>query len=186
MRFTKVLPNARPPEKVNPNDPGLTIYSAEDFTVESGEVHAYRTGIIVEIPEKSIGLLLSTAGMGFKGVTVATGALSVNDMNELRVPLINSHREAWVVKAGQAVAQLVIANGMGDDEVEEVNREDLVADLAEIVAKGKAEAASRKAVEAKRKADKAVADTKKTIDGKTTDGKTTDGKPDPIVKTTPP
>jgi len=97
------LGHARPPEDGK-------IFSAEDFTLESGEVHSYRTGIVLEEPSGGAGegkvlFLATTMEQGTKGVTIAGPLVAYG--TELRVNLINLHREAREIKSGQAIAQVL-------------------------------------------------------------------------------
>jgi dUTPase len=134
MRFAKVLGHARPPIKLNPLDPGLTVFSAESFKLEFGEVHSFRTGIIAEIPEGSFGLLIETHGQGVKGVIVAGGLVTTKWVSELRVSLTNSHREAYEVQAGSQIAQLLIlSDAKADDTAEEIDKDTLTEEMKKIV-----------------------------------------------------
>ena len=156
LRFAKVVPHARPPERLNEGDPGLSVFSAENFKVEYSEVHSYRTGIVLEIPEGSVGMLVENAGMGVKGVTVAGPLLTSNDIGEVRVNLINSHREAFEVRAGDPICFLLLLKDPSeDDEVEEYDLEGLSNEMKEaaeevLVAtrKARAEKAAKEAGEA--------------------------------------
>lgn len=100
-KFRKVLGHARPPEDGK-------IFSAEDFTLESGEVHSYRTGIVLDgagAGEGKVLFLATTMEQGTKGVTIAGPLVAYG--TELRVNLINLHREAREIKSGQAIAQVL-------------------------------------------------------------------------------
>jgi len=131
LRFAKILGHARPPEKLNINDPGLTLFSGEDFKVGHGEVHAFRTGIMIEIPEGSFGLLLSTHSNGVAGAIVCGDFLSPNDVGEVRVSIANLKRDAFEVKAGAPLCQLVVVPGADkvEGEAEEYDREGLTNEM---------------------------------------------------------
>jgi len=162
MRLAKVLAHARPPEKLNVNDPGVTIFSAENFSVAYSEVHAYRTGIAIEVPEGKNLLLVETSGMGVKGVTVAGPFLTPNDIGEVRVNLINSHREAYEIKAGDPLAfVLVIDAPESDSDFEEYDLAGLASEMKE--ASDKAYIETRK-MRADRKAKLAAEEAKAVAD----------------------
>jgi len=185
VKFAKVLNHARPPVRLNPNDPGLTIFSAEDFKVEHGEVHAYRTGVVLDVPEGYLGMFVETQSMGFKGVTVAGGVLSPNDISEVRVALINSHREAYEIKSGMPLAQIILLkNDDKDDDAEEVDREELTEELQK---RRDAAMKEQKVRSAKRGVDAAKENLE--LAEKKAKGVTTEGgrpKPNPVPPSNPP
>jgi dUTP pyrophosphatase len=125
IRFAKVVGHARPPETLNVGDPGLTIFSAENFKLEYGQVHAYRTGVLIEIPDGCLGKLHENAGMGVKGVTVAGGLLTPNDIGEVRVSLMNNHKEAFEIRSGDPLAMLVIEENVAAGNAVEAEEYDL-------------------------------------------------------------
>ena len=146
VRFAKVLAHARPPEKLNVNDPGATIFSAENFNVAYSEVHGYRTGIALEVPEGKIVQIVENAGMGIKGVTVAGGVLTSNHVGEVRVNLINSHREAFEIKAGDPLGFILLLDSpTAGDEYEEYDLEGLGNEMKEASAEAYAESQKLKA-----------------------------------------
>ncbi len=141
LRFAKIVDHARPPEKLNVNDPGLTLFSAEDFNVEHGELHSYRTGIMIEVPPGGFGMIVVNHGLGVQGGVVCGGVLTPNDVCEVRVSLANLHRNAIQIKAGAPLAQLIlIANGNQDDSVDEYDREGLMNEMKATVDKSTVEA----------------------------------------------
>lgn len=150
IRFAKCVAHARPPQKLNVADPGMTVFSAENFKVEYGEVHAYRTGIVVEIPDGKIGVLHETNGMGIKGVTVAGSILTHKDIGEVRVNLINSHREAFEVKAGDPIAYLLIQDAPEEDhgDAEEFDLEGLTFEMKDRLAESLDDTRKAKAAQA--------------------------------------
>jgi dUTPase len=140
MRFAKILTHARPPIKLNPLDAGITVFSAETYKLEFGEVHSFRTGIMVEIPEGSFGLLHESHSQGVKGVTVAGGLVTPRTVTELRVSLLNSHREAFEVTSGQPLAQLIILTEIeADDEAEETDRQELTEEMTKVTEEARVE-----------------------------------------------
>lgn len=142
IRFATLpgLENVRKPAMVSPADAGLTIYTCENFTLEKGEVHAYRTGLLMEIPEGTYGQLVTDHNSAFKGVQVF-GVILPSNVGELRVTLFNGHADATVIKAGQAVAQLVLIDS------EEYEAQEVVFDDLQVALVERKEKASRKARE---------------------------------------
>ena len=101
-------------------DGQLMVLAAETATVEYGEFHSFKTGVGIEIPEGSIGLLMETQPMGQRGVTV-TGKLVTNlDLSELRVGILNNSRNAFTVAEGQPIARLLIL----DEQTETLEESD--------------------------------------------------------------
>lgn len=153
MKFAKILSHARAPEQLLPNDPGVSVFSAEDFTLGFGECHSYRTGIVVGIEDGFFGLLKESQAQGVKGIMVAGGFVTENDASELRVTLYNGHREAYIVKAGMPIAQLVsLPLDSADAEPEEMDKETLIASVKARTAAALADVQKKRATASAKKA----------------------------------
>jgi dUTP pyrophosphatase len=138
MQFAKLLGHARPPTRLHSQDAGVSVFSAEDFKLEYGETHAYRTGIVLNVPEGMLAHLVRPMVDGTKGCVVAGQCVTAKDRTELRVTLLNNHREALEVRAGDPIAQLVLGEVAGDDEMEEVGLDELRSRMASATEKAQA------------------------------------------------
>jgi dUTP pyrophosphatase len=123
FRFTRLSAAAEAPTRAHPGDAGFDLRSVEGVRLEPGERAGVGTGIAVEIPEGSAGLVLPRSGLAAKhGISVvnAPGLIDAGYRGEIRVLLLNTDRnEAFDIEPGDRIAQLVIVE-VGDDEPVEV------------------------------------------------------------------
>src|SRR4051794_30834365 len=119
FRFTRLTDTARAPKRAHPGDAGCDLFAAEAVRLEPGERASVGTGIAVEIPEGSAGLVVPRSGLAAKhGISVvnAPGLIDAGYRGEVRVLLLNTDpSEAFEVAPGDRIAQLVIVQ-VGDAE----------------------------------------------------------------------
>jgi len=88
---------------------GMDVLSAEDVTIEPGGRHAVATGLAVAIPPGFEIQVRPRSGLALKhGITVP-GTIDSDYRGELKVILINHGSEAFDIRRGDRVAQLVLA-----------------------------------------------------------------------------
>ena len=123
FRFTRLSDAAQAPSRAHPGDAGFDLRAVEAARLEPGERASVGTGIAVEIPEGSAGLVLPRSGLAAKhGISVvnAPGLIDAGYRGEIRVLLLNTDRaEAFDIEPGDRIAQLVIV-AVGDEEAVEV------------------------------------------------------------------
>ncbi|PEQ14511.1 deoxyuridine 5'-triphosphate nucleotidohydrolase [Novosphingobium sp. PC22D] len=91
---------------------GMDVVSAEDVTVAPGARHAVATGLALAIPAGFEIQVRPRSGLALKhGVTVPNtpGTIDSDYRGELKVILINHGTEAFAIKRGDRIAQLVLA-----------------------------------------------------------------------------
>jgi dUTP pyrophosphatase len=119
FRFTLLSDAAEAPSRAHPGDAGFDLRSVESVRLAPGERASVGTGIAVEIPAGSAGLVLPRSGLAARhGISVvnAPGLIDAGYRGEIRVLLLNTDRsEAFEVEPGDRIAQLVIVQ-VGDDE----------------------------------------------------------------------
>jgi dUTP pyrophosphatase len=124
FRFTRLSEAAKPPLRAHPGDAGCDLFAAEAASLGPGERASVGTGIAVEIPEGSAGLVLPRSGLAAKhGISVvnAPGLIDAGYRGELRVLLLNTDKNAtFEIEPGDRIAQLVIVE-IGDAEPVEVD-----------------------------------------------------------------
>jgi dUTP pyrophosphatase len=122
FRFTRLSEAAKAPQRAHPGDAGCDLFAAEAARLEPGERASVGTGIAVEIPEGSAGLVLPRSGLAAKhGISVvnAPGLIDAGYRGELRVLLLNTDKqEAFEIEPGDRIAQLVIVEVADADPVE--------------------------------------------------------------------
>ena len=104
---------------------GMDVMSAQDVTIEPGARHAVATGFAMAIPQGYEIQVRPRSGLAFRhGITVPNtpGTIDSDYRGELKVLLINHGPDAFHVRRGDRVAQLVLAPVVQAawDEVEEL------------------------------------------------------------------
>jgi dUTP pyrophosphatase len=122
FRFTRLSEAAKAPLRAHPGDAGCDLFAAESARLEPGERASVGTGIALEIPEGSAGLVLPRSGLAAKhGISVvnAPGLIDAGYRGEVRVLLLNTDRdEPFEIEPGDRIAQLVIVEIGDADPVE--------------------------------------------------------------------
>ena len=91
---------------------GMDVVSAEDVTIAPGARHAVATGLALAIPSGYEVQVRPRSGLALKhGISVPNtpGTIDSDYRGELKVILINLGAEAFDVRRGDRVAQLVLA-----------------------------------------------------------------------------
>jgi dUTP diphosphatase len=124
FRFQRLTGAATPPLRAHPGDAGCDLFAAEPARLEPGQRASIGTGIAVEIPEGSAGLVLPRSGLAARhGISVvnAPGLIDAGYRGEVRVLLLNTDRdESFAIEPGDRIAQLVIVE-VGDADPVEVD-----------------------------------------------------------------
>ena len=100
------------PRYATPGAAGMDVLSAEDVTLEPGARHAVATGLAVAIPPGYEIQVRPRSGLALKhGISVPNtpGTIDSDYRGELKVILINHGPEAFAVRRGDRIAQLVLA-----------------------------------------------------------------------------
>lgn len=111
---------------------GMDVLSAEDVTLAPGGRHAVATGLSVAIPPGYEIQVRPRSGLALKhGISVpnAPGTIDSDYRGELKVILINHGADAFDIRRGDRVAQLVLApvvqlSWLKVDELDETLRGD--------------------------------------------------------------
>src|SRR5215211_2091102 len=123
LQTTRVRAGARLPSRAHEGDAGLDLYAAESASLAPGERASVGTGIAVEVPDGSAGLVLPRSGLAAKhGISVvnAPGLIDAGYRGEVRVLLLNTDKtETFEIEPGDRIAQLVIVE-IGDADPVEV------------------------------------------------------------------
>jgi len=104
-------PAAQLPRRTHPGDAGADLFSVEEVTIPAGERRDVGTGLALAIPSGYAGFVQPRSGLAFRhGIMVVNspGLIDAGFRGEVRVSLYNSGREAFAVRVGERIAQLVI------------------------------------------------------------------------------
>ena len=123
LRFTRLSPDAVPPERAHTDDAGYDLRAAEASTLGPGERSSVGTGLAVAVPPGCAGLVLPRSGVALRhGIALvnAPGLIDSGYRGEVRVLLLNTDRsESFEVAVGDRIAQLVVVRHEAG-ELEEV------------------------------------------------------------------
>jgi dUTP pyrophosphatase len=123
LPFQRLSPDAVLPTRAHAGDAGLDLYADEAMRLEPGERRSVGTGVAVELPAGTAGLVLPRSGLAARhGITLvnAPGLIDAGYRGELRVLLLNTDRsEPFTVEPGDRIAQLVLVR-VEAEELEEV------------------------------------------------------------------
>ena len=90
----------------------MDLCAVEDVTLEPGVPRLVPTGLTVEIPAGYEAQVRPRSGLALKhSITMpnAPGTIDPGYRGEIRVILLNLGREAYTVRAGDRIAQMIVA-----------------------------------------------------------------------------
>jgi dUTP pyrophosphatase len=123
IRFQRLVPEARAPERAHEHDAGYDLRAAEAARLGPGGRTSVATGIAVAIPDGYAGLVVPRSGLAARhgiALTNSPGLIDSGYRGEIRVLLLNTDRdEDFEVAVGDRIAQLVVvrAESVAFDEV---------------------------------------------------------------------
>lgn len=118
----KLDEGAYAPEKAHPEDAGYDLRAREDARIAPyGGRYVFHTGVHVEIPRGWCGQIWSKSGLHVINHIVTTGLIDSGYSGEIVVMLTNHHFNAYNVRCGDKIAQLVLTP-CGDEEIQIVDQ----------------------------------------------------------------
>lgn len=108
---TTVKTPALLPTRAHPTDAGLDLRSTHTTWLEPGERQLIPTGVAIELPTNTAGLICPRSGLAHQqGITVlnAPGIIDAGYRGEIKVNLVNLSDEVVAIRAGDRIAQLLI------------------------------------------------------------------------------
>lgn len=112
VNVKKLSENAKLPAYGSEYAAGADLYAAEPVCIAPGETAFVHTGIAVELPAGTVGLVYARSGLACKQDLAPANKVGVIDCDyrgEVMVALHNHGRETRSVECGDRIAQLVIA-----------------------------------------------------------------------------
>jgi dUTP pyrophosphatase len=104
----KLDEGAKMPTRAHETDAGLDIYSREELIVPARESAIFDTGVHIELPVGTVGMLKSKSGLNVKHGITSEGVIDVGYTGSIVVKLYNHSGSDYRVKAGDKISQLVI------------------------------------------------------------------------------
>lgn len=114
IRIQRVTENAVVPRYAHGplEDAGMDLVSTQDVTLEPQVPALVPTGLSIELPPGYEAQIRPRSGLAFKhALTIpnSPGTIDPSYRGEIKVILLNAGREPYQIKAGDRVAQMVIA-----------------------------------------------------------------------------
>ena len=101
LKIKKIHPEAKLPEYANSGDAGMDLFALEKVIVKPGEIKRIRSGIAMELPDKS--------GMSINhGMKVLAGVIDSGYRGEIIMGVVNLSKESYAFEKGHKVMQMLI------------------------------------------------------------------------------
>ena len=109
MKIKVTLDNgAKLPTRAHTADAGLDLYARERQFVCAKESATFDTGVHIQLPPGTAGLLVSKSGLNVKHDITSTGLIDEGYTGSIKVKLYNHGGFDYRVEAGDKIGQLVI------------------------------------------------------------------------------
>ena len=104
----KLDPGAYVPTRAYHKDGGLDLRSPESAIVFAGGSVCIDTGVHVQLPPGTAGLLVSKSGLNVKNNVTNTGLIDEDYTGSIKVKLYNHGNQIVRIEPGQKISQLLI------------------------------------------------------------------------------
>ncbi len=108
MKVKKLHPNAKLPVRAHATDSGADLFALERTVLPPHAISHVHTGIAVELPENTSGVIWGKSSVESKGVKAMAGLIDAPYRGELIVCMYNLNPQEFIFEAGQKIAQLVV------------------------------------------------------------------------------
>ncbi len=110
VKVKRLHPAATLPYYDHPGDAGLAMHTLEGKVLRPGERFIFNCGWALEFPDGYAAIVHDRGSLGAKqGLKQLGGVFDANYRGEYNACLVNVSQEEYEVKAGDKVAQLIIA-----------------------------------------------------------------------------
>lgn len=104
----KLDTGAKMPTRAHSTDAGLDIYARETKTIPARGSAKFDTGVHIELPEGTVGMLKSKSGLNVNCGITSEGVIDVGYTGSITAKLYNNSDTDYIVCAGDKITQLVI------------------------------------------------------------------------------
>lgn len=101
-------PGAYLPQRAHDTDAGLDLRTPVDAYVRAGGSTVIDTGVHIQLPPGTVGMLKSKSGLNIKDGIVSEGVIDEGYTGSIRVKLYNHGTEAKQFARGDKITQLVV------------------------------------------------------------------------------
>lgn len=103
------------PDRAHKTDAGLDIRARKTRLVKAHSGTLFHTGLHVQLPHGTAGLLVSKSGLNVEYGITSTGLIDEGYTGEIIVKLYNHSDENYLVTAGDKISQLVVIPVLYED-----------------------------------------------------------------------
>ena len=96
------------PTRAHKTDAGLDLYAPEGVYIEPRGSATIDTGVHIELPPNTVGMIKSKSGLNVKYGITSEGVIDVGYTGSIVVKLQNNRPSAYMVSKGDKISQLVI------------------------------------------------------------------------------
>ena len=96
------------PVRAHPEDAGLDLRSPVDVTIPAQGGAVIHTGVHVELPTGTAGLLVAKSGLNVRHSITTTGLIDSGYAGEVVVKMINHGSQSYRVAKGDKITQLMV------------------------------------------------------------------------------
>ena len=96
------------PTRAHETDAGLDLYAPKKQIVPARESAEFETGVHIQLPENTVGMLKSKSGLNVKHGLTSEGVIDVGYTGSITVKLYNNSGTDYTVERGDKISQLVI------------------------------------------------------------------------------
>ena len=96
------------PTRAHEADAGLDLYAREKTIICAKESAIFDTGVHIELPPNTVGMLKSKSGLNVKNGLLSEGVIDEQYTGSIRVKLYNHSGKDYVVNKGDKISQLVV------------------------------------------------------------------------------
>lgn len=105
----KLQAGAVAPSRAHETDAGLDLYAMHGGCVRAGQTATFHTGVHVELPHETGGILLPKSGLMVKRDVLTFGLVDEGYDGEIMVHMFNLGGEDVTIEAGDKISQMVVA-----------------------------------------------------------------------------
>lgn len=105
---TKIRDDAFLPERAHDTDAGADIRTPEGFWLRAHDSEIVATGVHVELPAGTVGMLKSKSGLNTRHGIVSEGVIDEGFSGEIIVKLYNLSDHDYLFQRGDKITQLVV------------------------------------------------------------------------------
>jgi len=105
MKFARTDRRAKAPTRKHPTDAGLDLYAIGRTIVGPGEMETIPTGIALQLPENTMGLIKPKSR---HARLVGAGVVDADYRGEIKVRIFNTNARNLYIEHHEPVAQLVV------------------------------------------------------------------------------